>query len=360
MIKNITEEEWKESYRVRSQKQRTPSKDIVELVESSGFKFICFEGEYLNGNSFITYDCYKGHRTTRQVCLFIRRKTCGICAHEEYAFRKINSIDKVLSILNNNGCEYVSGEYTGKNSLILVKFVNCGHIQKIYLDKIRARTIKGYCPDCAIQLKNDKRREKESNKIIDKIENAGFTFVSFPNEYFGNQSVVEYTCSLGHLNSKVISSFSRKPSCTTCYYINRIGESVGTWKGGRSPLRNYLLRQVPEWKIASAQVYDFRCAITGGEFEELHHLVSFSNILDEATNGVGVPLKPISEYSEEELNMFVENIRLLHWKYGFGIPLTKKVHRYFHKLYGTDGQTTPEDFYDYWDKLSSGEIQLPD
>ena len=124
-------------------------------------------------------------------------------------------------------------------------------------------------------------------------------------------------------------------------------------------LRNYLLTQIKDWKLASAQAYNFRCAISGEEFQEIHHLISFSNILDEATGGKGMPKKPILEYSNEELNVFVENIKSLHWKYGLGIPLTKKFHRYFHKLYGTDGQTTPDDFWEYYDRIQSGDIQLP-
>jgi hypothetical protein len=162
------------------------------------------------------------------------------------------------------------------------------------------------------------------------------------------------------MNSKTVGSAVNKKVCTVCYNLQRVGEKVGSWKGGRTPLRNYLLRQVSEWKLASAQAYNFRCSISGKEFEEIHHLVSFSNILDEATNGAGVPLKPILEYSEEELNMFVENIKSLHWKYGLGIPLTKKLHRYFHKIYGTDGQTTPENFYEFVDRIRSGEITIPD
>jgi len=57
--------------------------------------------------------------------------------------------------------------------------------------------------------------------------------------------------------------------------------------------------------------------------------------------------------------MFVDKRKSLHWKYGLGIPLTKSFTVIFHKLYGTDGQTTPDDFGNYYDRYPSGDIQLP-
>ena len=50
-------------------------------------------------------------------------------------------------------------------------------------------------------------------------------------------------------------------------------------------------------------------------------------------------LEDISKYTEIELEAFKDEIQKLHIKYGNGICLSEKVHKQFHKQYGSSNNT---------------------
>lgn len=113
------------------------------------------------------------------------------------------------------------------------------------------------------------------------------------------------------------------------------GENSVSWKGGISPLSNYLRGQLNEWKKCSMKHFDYKCIITGRAFEDIHHMNGFNILLGKTMELTGLPIhENISEYSNDELTMLTDTILKLHVAEGFGVPLTNEVHTEFHQAYG--------------------------
>ena len=123
------------------------------------------------------------------------------------------------------------------------------------------------------------------------------------------------------------------------------------WKGGITPLNFYSRSFIYLWKRESMKNCNYRCVITGEVFNVVHHLYSFSNILTESLNELGLqPRGDISEYSDIELKLIEEKIVELHNKYPLGVCLTDETHKLFHSLYGRVNNT-PEQFEEFKNNL---------
>jgi hypothetical protein len=348
----------REEYKGRSEQQRTPPEQIIEYVESKGFEFNSFVGEYRNSESKISYYCEHGHLTVRSIGSFKRKANCNECLRNRYAFERRNDISHVEELLIERNCRFVSGEYADDETPFEVEFLGCGHTEILSLSNLRYR-FSGLCLECSAEEKKKRGRERERIKLFSFLEEHGFKFISFPNGYNKNTSIIEYECEKGHFNSKRVMALMARPICSECRKEELVGDKKGGWKGGITPLRVFLDKRIVDWKKDSAAQYNYRCAITGEEFDDIHHLVSFSSILSETLNELSLQNDTVNGYTQEEINAITELFIEKHYRYGLGIPITRKLHILFHKLYGQDGSTTPEDFYDFVDRINSGEIQIP-
>ena len=59
------------------------------------------------------------------------------------------------------------------------------------------------------------------------------------------------------------------------------------------------------------------------------------------------------DYTDDELKMIVDELRKRHDEI-VGIPMNKKLHKLFHKIYGND--TTLEDVYEFKARYLAGEF----
>ncbi len=347
-----------EKYRTRAENRRTPAEEVIRRVEHAGFIFKDFVGEYINATSLISYQCEMGHFNTRSIAVFLRKPSCAECVNEKRRLAHKNSEDVLRKILEDRFCEKISGEYVDGKSEIEIRFLNCGHVETTTLERMRGK-FSGLCRECAIKQGLADTREKERKRLLSFLETKGFNLVSFPNGYYSNQSIIKYTCSLGHYNSKKICSLITNPVCRPCSNKRNSGKNKGSWRGGITPLRTFLDKKIAKWKKASAAFYNYKCAITGESFDDIHHLVSFSCILSETLSELNLKNATVSEFTEEEMtavtNLFVEK----HELYGYGIPLARKVHTLFHSIYGQNEFTYPNQFYEFVDRINSGEILLP-
>jgi hypothetical protein len=110
------------------------------------------------------------------------------------------------------------------------------------------------------------------------------------------------------------------------------------------------------WKIASMEECNYKCIVTGERFDEIHHLYSLRNMIEEATNNLGIKFHlDISNYSKEEIDKIIyETVNLHFSKYGLGVCLKKEIHEIYHKAYGYKNNTT-EEFYLFLHKYYNGE-----
>lgn len=128
------------------------------------------------------------------------------------------------------------------------------------------------------------------------------------------------------------------------------------WEGGITPILFWLRNQIDDWKKDSMEFHNYTCVITGRNFDEIHHLYSFREIIKETLSELGWEYgKTLEECSEEELERLREAIIHNNNKYGLGVCLTKEAHKLFHDLYGYGGNT-PEQFEEFKKRSELGEF----
>src|SRR5690606_37222422 len=118
--------------------------------------------------------------------------------------------------------------------------------------------------------------------------------------------------------------------------LARRGVNNHGWKGGISPLVVRLREHTIPWKMDSLKQYDFKCHFTGvnNPTIEIHHLnKNFSKIVYEAFDFLGLQKHTdMSLYTQKERDELRDKILELHYYYGLGVPLIKKLHRKFHSI----------------------------
>lgn len=134
---------------------------------------------------------------------------------------------------------------------------------------------------------------------------------------------------------------NRKNKCAMCYkeYIMAelvSGENNYNWKGGITSILKYLRCKIKVWKNESLKKHDNTCILTGSKKDNvIHHVYQFNDIVCEAFLNTGLELKEIfTEYSQEELDILSKEVVFLHYKYGLGVCINKKLHMLYHQIYG--------------------------
>lgn len=124
-------------------------------------------------------------------------------------------------------------------------------------------------------------------------------------------------------------------------------ERNGRWKGGISELYTHLRRHIRPWKEDSMRDSNYKCLLTGDEFDNVHHLFNFSHIMKKTIEASGLPIhEQISSYSFEELELIEKICMRIHYELGLGVCLRQDVHKLFHDLYGYR-DNSPEQFEEY-------------
>lgn len=112
------------------------------------------------------------------------------------------------------------------------------------------------------------------------------------------------------------------------------GESNGRWNGGITNLSTALRENIYEWKQESMKICNYKCLLSGKEFDNIHHTIPFNLIIKEAVNNIGVDVKTdLGSYSEENRELLIKEVQNLHSQYGIGICLNKDIHKLFHDVY---------------------------
>ena len=143
--------------------------------------------------------------------------------------------------------------------------------------------------------------------------------------------------------------------------INCIGENSYNWKGGRSVGYNYIqsfLRKNirKNWNENSINVQNKKCLLTGLEYDCVHHLYGFSNILQETFYNLNIELKHNpKDYTLNELESLKNECIKLHKKYNLGVCIKTELHERFHMIYGFKNNTK-EQFKEFIKRYFSGEF----
>ena len=109
------------------------------------------------------------------------------------------------------------------------------------------------------------------------------------------------------------------------------GKENGRWQGGITNISTALRENIYEWKQQSMEMCKFKCLLTGGEFNVIHHLTPFNSIIKESVNELNLEIKSsLGEYSENDRDNLINLVQLKHKEYGLGVCLNKDLHKLFH------------------------------
>lgn len=134
------------------------------------------------------------------------------------------------------------------------------------------------------------------------------------------------------------------------------GKDNPNWRDGATSLYQELRSETKDWFIATNKIFDWKCALTGVKFDNVHHLVGFKDILAEVLEIYELDRhKSIGDYSEQEQIWIKDGIRQLHKKYGYGVSLCEPVHMLFHKVYSYNN-CTKFDFLEFTNRFVNGEF----
>ena len=101
---------------------------------------------------------------------------------------------------------------------------------------------------------------------------------------------------------------------------------------------------------------NYKCVITGGGFDNIHHTTAFRDIVDEVFKTTGVEVKQqVCDYTKEDFEELRSTLKYLHVLYGYGACVNKKVHKLFHDNYGYKN-FSPFDFLDFLYRIDFGKF----
>jgi hypothetical protein len=350
------------SYLHRGKRQMKTSKEIVETVESFGFTFLEFIGDYIGRKSFISYQCPNSHITVRKFSIFLKNPNCEQC-QKLIRFKRTNNSEKeVNDYIASVGAKWISGTYKNDRSILTIMF-ECGHTQELPYYAFRNRK-SNMCYNCTSKQRIENHR-RSPEEFISIVESCGFIFNNFLGEYKGNTTKFEYQCKVcGGKNICSIWYFLKNKYCKICYKkilrISQLGENSPSWKGGDKRLSVFFRRFIKEWYLDSLKFTNYKCLITGNAAKTIHHLYPFYKIVEDFLLMKNISSKTTTkEFSSESLGELIDEFVPFHNSFGLGVPMTKEAHRFFHLIYSTMNNT-PEQFYEFRQRIASGELKIPD
>lgn len=322
------------------------------LFEVHGGKI--FLVEYFGMANKSKFKCINNHYWEARASSVINEGNgCKICSKKASP-----TIKEVEEYVASSGCLLISKEYNNIFSPLEIK-LECGHIRKISFNNFK----KGRrCRLCSWKRMGiDKRTSLD--KILLVLEENDLSFVEM--DEYKNQVVtkISYSCSKGHITTKNISGFLRNPKCTDCSrdVLSEMfsGRNSPNWKGGKTDIREFMDDKLIDWKKESIKNSGYRCVITGDVFDHVHHLYSFSKIVEESFLELGLDnsKKNTLLYSPEELVLISEKILEIHYRYPLGVCLRRDVHEKFHSIYGKTNNT-PNQFYEFAEGIENGNIRI--
>lgn len=193
--------------------------------------------------------------------------------------------------------------------------------------------------------------------VKNKFEERGYKLVNA--EYVNSDQILKYICP-EHIEKGFLKTtwrrFNQKKGCRYCAIDANKGKGNHNWKGGITDISSHLRDKLTDWKKDSMQKCNYKCVITGDSFNEIHHLINYSDILNKVFEKCNIEVKEkVGDYTENELFEITNLLIKLHYDYGLGVCLRKDVHKLFHKVYGVR-DNTPQQFNEFQERIFNGEF----
>jgi hypothetical protein len=286
---------------------------------------------------------------------------CKECANEKKRLGKKRRTTEEVIIIFNEKCLLLSENQIYKNNYQKLKYTCPSHPdvgeQEITLDGLLAKVRDG-CPKCSRE-NSANIQKKNFNVLIEQVSELGYTVISKEVDYVNSLSPIKFHCEK-HGEFKVApSNLLFRKRCPQCGWDLNRRENHHSWNGGITSIRKSLRETLSEWKNKSLENSGYICDLTGTKKHlEVHHLYSFDLILKEVFNNLEIEIKEkIADYTEDEMALLKSEVLKIHYKYGLGVCLEKKVHKLFHTIYG-HGENHPHQFEEFSLRYSLGEFDV--
>lgn len=134
------------------------------------------------------------------------------------------------------------------------------------------------------------------------------------------------------------------------------GSDNGRWQGGITNLSTALRENIYEWKQKSMELCKYKCLLSGGEFDNIHHLTPFNNIIKECLTELNLEiLSSLGEYAYDDREALIKLLQEKHNVYGLGLCLNKDLHKMFHDNYSYIDFNV-DNFKEFIDRYFKGEF----
>jgi len=288
--------------------------------------------EYKGSRDKVLCRCKKDGYEWSSILLNVTKRRCARCSgHERLTIdeirRRLKELNPMIQILTD---VYVNPKGKLRCKCLLDDFE--------WWTSWRTLSENRGCPRCS-GTRYDINTVKEKIAIIDP------TIEILSTVYVNAATNLDCRCKIdGHLWKATFNSLSRGKGCRQCWIRNTSGENSKFWGGGVTILYKYLRLSARRWRKDSMIACGYRCGITGGVFDDVHHLYGFDLICKDTMDRCNLPVyQDISEYTQEELKLLDDTCEQIHYEHGLGICLEKNIHDLFHSEYGYGGNL-PEQF----------------
>jgi len=266
-------------------------------------------------------------------------------------------LEKIRKEFDDRGLILISKKYINCNEKL--KFICKTHhyagIQYISYDNFKYSN-QG-CKICSnLKYGNQSIFDLYYIKFISNIKD----YMLLTDEYINTKIKMPYICRKHPNKIQYVTAHQltyNENCCKYCIKENNSGDNHWNWKGGETPLYEYLRHKLDQWKFDSLKNSDFKCVITGKRATskyKVHHLLSFHTILQIILDKYNIPRsKKLNEFTAKELNI-IENDFLKKHKL-LGVCLHPEVHKLYHHLYSYLNNT-PEQFEEFKIRYKFGEF----
>lgn len=235
--------------------------------------------------------------------------------------------------------------------------------------KVKETSLIKYGVDSYNKLPESKERQSKQSagtdeEIISIFEDVGYIVTKIERMVDSLPSVlVSYICKKHKekgTRSIQLCNFKKGHRCWFCGRENaaqkQTGENSHWWKGGITSIHQYLRNNLSDWYKDTMISCAYKCVLTGHNFDTIHHLYSFNEIVFKTIEVLSLPIyKEVNMYSHEDLISLEKTCLQLHYKYGLGVCLSVPLHNLFHIEYGK-GNNTSEQFDKFVERYKFGEF----
>lgn len=328
-----------------SEIQRIPLSEIEENIKNHGFKILKWLEPYKNRNSRFIIECSNDH--IFETCygnLLMSDFGCAECSGK----KKHEGIDVYNEFIKLQlEPQFTPEDYKDAHQnlpCICSKHKDKGIQYKSFTNLKQGKG----CKYCGFETIANKQRMDE-DIVFNFMINKGMTPLE-GEKYIDNQTHIYYICE--HHKNKGIQTttwmnLQDGKGCKYCGYDSIRGENHYNYKGGITPLTNKIRDSIMKsrWKYESSHKYNDKCVLSGLSFNlNIHHRnKNFSEILLEALNILNIQIsKEIESYTDKEISDIKEKVLELHYNYGYGVPINKKLHNIYHKYYSKENNNAEE------------------